>query len=242
MVRSDNTWLPPTLRRSRRPGTTGFWPSASTGNVGGFQLVRAQSPAAALVHELMEASLMDDRQTAQPGSGSWPASSGLLIIDELGFVPLSTTGAELALRGLQPEGRYERGSILVTDGNLPFGEDEPDRGLWLGKAHRGTAGPPHPPRAHPGDERRQLPPQGQPAECCRASASVGPAGSRLAPCQGRPRPRQARPPAPPARPRPSGITPVVQFCSAPVVRFAAALDNRSLPLLHVAIDVGHPRI
>ena len=41
--------------------------------------------------------------------------------------------------------------------------------------------------------------QGQPAECCRASASVGSASRRLAPCQGRPRPRSRRDP-PPNRP------------------------------------------
>ena len=41
--------------------------------------------------------------------------------------------------------RYERG--------WPFDEWTE---VFGGKAHRGTAGPPHPPRAHPGDERRQL--------------------------------------------------------------------------------------
>ena len=59
--------------------------------------------AAALVHELMEA--RDDRR--------------LLIIDELGFVPLSTTGTELLIEVFSQ--RYERGSILVTT-NLPFDE------------------------------------------------------------------------------------------------------------------------
>ena len=49
-------------------------------------------------------------------SGNWPAS-GLLIIDELGFVPLSTTGAELLFKVFSQ--RYERGSILVTT-NLTF--------------------------------------------------------------------------------------------------------------------------
>ena len=43
----------------------------------------------------------------------------LLIIDELGFVPLSTTGAELLFEVFSQ--RYERGSILVTT-NLPFDE------------------------------------------------------------------------------------------------------------------------
>ena len=41
------------------------------------------------------------------------------IVDELGFVPLSTTGAELLFEVFSQ--RYERGSILVTT-NLPFDE------------------------------------------------------------------------------------------------------------------------
>ena len=45
----------------------------------------------------------------------------LLIIDELGFVPLSPTGAELLFEVFSQ--RYERGSILVTT-NLPFSEWE----------------------------------------------------------------------------------------------------------------------
>src|SRR5208337_1859065 len=47
------------------------------------------------------------------------ASYKLLIIDELGFVPLSKTGAELLFEVFSQ--RYERGSILVTS-NLPFDE------------------------------------------------------------------------------------------------------------------------
>ena len=43
----------------------------------------------------------------------------LLIIDELGFVPLSKTGAELLFEVFSQ--RYERGSVLVTS-NLPFDE------------------------------------------------------------------------------------------------------------------------
>ncbi len=43
----------------------------------------------------------------------------LLIIDELSFVPLSKTGAELLFEVFSQ--RYERGSILVTS-NLPFDE------------------------------------------------------------------------------------------------------------------------
>ena len=43
----------------------------------------------------------------------------LLIIDELSFVPLSRTGAELLFEVFSQ--RYEQGSILVTT-NLPFDE------------------------------------------------------------------------------------------------------------------------
>ena len=43
----------------------------------------------------------------------------LLIIDELGFVPLSKIGAELLFEVFSQ--RYERGSVLVTS-NLPFDE------------------------------------------------------------------------------------------------------------------------
>jgi len=47
------------------------------------------------------------------------ASYELLLVDELGFVPLSKTGAELLFEVFSQ--RYERGSTLVTS-NLPFQE------------------------------------------------------------------------------------------------------------------------
>jgi DNA replication protein DnaC len=47
------------------------------------------------------------------------ASYELLIVDELGFVPLSKTGAELLFEVFSQ--RYERSSTLVTS-NLPFQE------------------------------------------------------------------------------------------------------------------------
>uniref|UniRef100_A4WQP2 IstB domain protein ATP-binding protein n=1 Tax=Cereibacter sphaeroides (strain ATCC 17025 / ATH 2.4.3) TaxID=349102 RepID=A4WQP2_CERS5 len=46
-------------------------------------------------------------------------SHKLLIIDELGFVPLSKTGAELLFELISQ--RYERGATLITS-NLPFDE------------------------------------------------------------------------------------------------------------------------
>ena len=71
--------------------------------------------AATLVHELMEA--RDDRRLLNLQRQL--SRLKLLIVDELGFVPLSTTGAELLFEIFSQ--RYERGSILVTT-NLPFDE------------------------------------------------------------------------------------------------------------------------
>ena len=70
---------------------------------------------AALVHELMEA--RDERRLLNLQRQLSRLS--LLIVDELGFVPLSPTGAELLFEVFSQ--RYERGSILVTT-NLPFDE------------------------------------------------------------------------------------------------------------------------
>ena len=71
--------------------------------------------AAGLVHELMEA--RDERRLLHLQRQL--SRLHLLIIDELGFVPLSPTGAELLFEVFSQ--RYERGSILVTT-NLPFDE------------------------------------------------------------------------------------------------------------------------
>jgi len=71
--------------------------------------------AAALVHELMEAN--DERRLLRLQKQL--ASLHLLIIDELGFVPLSKTGAELLFEVISQ--CYERGSLMITS-NLPFDE------------------------------------------------------------------------------------------------------------------------
>jgi DNA replication protein DnaC len=71
--------------------------------------------AAALVHELLEA--RDERRLLRLQKQL--AGYKLLIVDELGYVPLSTTGAELLFEVFSR--RYERGSVLVTS-NLPFDE------------------------------------------------------------------------------------------------------------------------
>ncbi|MEW6748000.1 MAG: IS21-like element helper ATPase IstB, partial [Planctomycetota bacterium] len=71
--------------------------------------------AAGLAHELMEAADARRLQRLQKSL----ATHDLLIIDELGFVPLSKTGAELLFEVISQ--RYERGSIIITS-NLPFDE------------------------------------------------------------------------------------------------------------------------
>src|SRR5512132_3848260 len=71
--------------------------------------------AAAMVHELIEA--RDDKRLLRLQRQL--AAYKLLIIDELGFVPLSKTGAEVLFEIFSQ--RYERGATLVTS-NLPFDE------------------------------------------------------------------------------------------------------------------------
>ena len=71
--------------------------------------------ASALVSELIEA--RDEKKLLR--FQKQIASYELLIVDELSFVPLSKTGAELLFEMLSQ--RYERGSTMVTS-NLPFQE------------------------------------------------------------------------------------------------------------------------
>ena len=81
--------------------------------------------AAALVHELLEA--RDERRLLRLQKQL--TAYKLLIVDELGYVPLSPSGAEL---------------------------------LFEVFSRRRAPRPPHAPRPHPRDERRELPPEGQP--------------------------------------------------------------------------------
>ena len=76
---------------------------------------RCPGARTALVHELMEARDEGQRLNLQ----RQPYHLNLLIIDELGFVPLSRTGAELFFEVFSQ--RYERGSVMVPT-NLPFNE------------------------------------------------------------------------------------------------------------------------
>ena len=68
--------------------------------------------AAALVSELIEA--RDEKKLLR--FQKQLASYELLIVDELGFVPLSRTGAELLFEVFSQ--RYERNSTLVTSNLL----------------------------------------------------------------------------------------------------------------------------
>ena len=73
------------------------------------------TPAAALVNELLEA--RDDKRLLRVQKQL--VKQDLLIVDELGYVPLSKTGAELLFEIFSQ--RYEQASTLVTS-NLPFNE------------------------------------------------------------------------------------------------------------------------
>ena len=75
----------------------------------------AFTTAAALVHELIEA--RDEKRLLRLQRQL--AGHRLLIVDELGYVPLSQTGAELLFEIFSQ--RYERGATIVTS-NLPFDE------------------------------------------------------------------------------------------------------------------------
>jgi DNA replication protein DnaC len=116
--------------------------------------------AAALVHELMEA--RDEKRLLRLQMQL--AKYKLLIIDELGFVPLSKTGAELlfevfrtSVRGVLSTLRAwlhptdQQSSLRRVDGSVRL--RAPDRGI---------AGPAYAPCPYPGNERRQLPAQSKP--------------------------------------------------------------------------------
>lgn len=74
---------------------------------------RVHDGGVALVNQLLEA--RDERRLLKLQRDL--AAVKLLIIDELGYVPLSPTGAELLFEAFSQ--RYERGSTIVTS-NLPF--------------------------------------------------------------------------------------------------------------------------
>ena len=127
--------------------------------------------AAALVNELLEA--RDEKRLLRLQKQL--AKQDLLIVDELGYVPLSKTGAELLFEIFSQ--RYEQASTLVTS-NLPFNE-------WteIFGSERLTGallGPVDPSRPHSGAERRQLSPrtqQARPPRRCRSGVLTPPFAS-----------------------------------------------------------------
>ena len=119
-----------------------------------------------------------------------------------GFRPTVPDRRGTALRGLQPALR----------GGLHHGDHQPafrrvDRGLRLGTAHRRAAGPAHPPRAHPGDERP------------RATASSAARGERCSTSPGR-----IRQPISPCQ-KPSSLTPLTHSLTHPSLLPACLCDT-----------------
>ena len=113
--------------------------------------------AASLAHELIEAK--DERRLMR--FQKMLSSFELLIIDELGFVPVSKTGAELLVEVFSR--RYERSATFDQQPAV----QRMDGGVRIGAADRSPTGSSHPPCPHPGDERGKLPAQGQQAPACR---------------------------------------------------------------------------
>ncbi len=111
--------------------------------------------ASALVHELIEA--RDEKRLLR--FQKHLLRQDLLMVDELGLVPLSKTGAEMLFEVFSQ--RYEM-----------------DRGAGERAADGRVAGPADAPRAHPGDEWGKLPAEDQQAE---ASGRPGPLVLECAP-------------------------------------------------------------
>ena len=135
--------------------------------------------ASHLVHEMIEA--RDEKRLLRLQAQL--ARVNLLIVDELGYMPLSQTGSELLFDVFSR--RYENGATIVTS-NLPFQE-------WTTvfaseRLYRRAARPHHPPCPYPGDERRELPAQAEPI-ATPATVRITP---RLSPWAHRPLPRAGR--------------------------------------------------
>ena len=124
--------------------------------------------AAALVNERLEA--RDEKRLLRVQKQL--AKQDLLIVDELGYVPLSKTGAELLFEIFSQ--RYEQASTLVTS-NLPF--NEWTENLRLRTADWRAARSADSSRPHPGAERRQLSSrtqQARPPRRCRSTILTPP--------------------------------------------------------------------
>ncbi len=114
MPAASSSYAGRTSSRSATPGTGKSHVGLALGLAACQKgLTVAFTTAAALVHQLMEA--RDERRLIKLQRELQAVK--LLIVDELGYVPLSPTGAELLFEVFSQ--RYERGSTIVTS-NLPF--------------------------------------------------------------------------------------------------------------------------
>ena len=155
---------------------------------GGLALGMLRHPDAAAPSALPHDSRI---RNASPGRAHPAAMAGNSPVYSHGckFIPPVADGAagkpSCATSGRNPYFRYSiQGCIRAR---LHPGPHQPalqrvDRGLRLGASRRRAAGPAHPPRPHPGDERRELPPQAQqgkrrPASSGRLGQPISRAGS-----------------------------------------------------------------
>jgi DNA replication protein DnaC len=117
ILRRENVIMPEACLRHDALGNSGTGKSHVALALGlaacqkGFTV--AFTTAASLVNQLLEA--RDERRLLKQQRDLQAVQ--LLIVDELGYVPLSPTGAELLFEVFSQ--RYERGSTIVTS-NLPF--------------------------------------------------------------------------------------------------------------------------
>ena len=179
--------------------------------------------ASHLVHELIEA--RDEKRLLRLQDQL--ARVNLLIVDELGYVPLSQTGSELLFdvfsRALRKR-RHNRDLKPALPGM--------DNGLRQRAPHRRAARPHHPPCPYPGDERRELPAQAEPIATpapVRITPRLSPWAHRPHPRAGRRQPRGGRvdPRAGPSHGLRGQATtePVVHFYAAAPVHNPAAVDS-----------------
>ena len=130
----------------------------------------AFTTAASLVNQLMEA--RDERRLLKLQREL--SAVKLLVIEELDYVPLSPTGAELLFETFSQ--RDERGSTIVTSNVAVRGLDV---GAGVRTSHRRTARSADPPRSHHDHERLQLPPQAiRPPPPCRNQGRAKPGHQR----------------------------------------------------------------
>ena len=158
---SSSTWRGATSSRAARTSSPSGraararpTPRSASGSPPGPRGIKTRfATAAAIVHEMIEAH--DEKRLLRLQKTL--AGHELLIIDELGFVPLSKTGAELLFELIGRSSRARR-----HDRHLEPALRRVDHHLRRRAPHRRAARPAHPPRPHPRDERTLLPSRPEP--------------------------------------------------------------------------------